>query len=193
MDKLKFVKRFFKKKEVLNLSYISIFLLIFTIFLFFAIRPAILSIVKLQKDIEELKLINENYNKQIDQILAIQTEYENNRDNIILINQAIPSIPRLSDLIKEIRNTADNIFFRLKEISVGKVNILDLNKSQNINNLSLLLKVNSNFSQIDNFIKKIYQQRRLKYIKKISIQKDIQETTDSGQLNITLEVDSFFY
>jgi len=76
-------------------NYVSVifFLLIFSIFIIFAIRPSLTTAFSLKKEELDLKKVDKIYEEQISNIVSIQTQIEENREDLPLFNQ-FRNIPR---------------------------------------------------------------------------------------------------
>ena len=188
MDLKKISKSIFEKKTA-DYLFIIFFLLIFSIFIVFAIKPSLTTAYSLKKEETDLAKIDRVYEEKIRSITSIQSQIEENRDNLPLLNQAISEQPEVNKIIEDIKKIADK-----NSIFIDKANIVDINFSQTNKekqNVKLKMEVTANFSDFRSFMKEIIAQRRLKLIEDIAMSKD-KETTDSGNLKVNLTINGFY-
>ncbi len=189
--KIKKQKIFLFEKENQNYIYFSLFFLIFSFFVYFAIRPSLTTIFSLNKEANELEKINSLYDQQINKILQIQTEIENNRDRLYLINEAMPDFPQVNKIVSDIKTVAETNNFFLKNASIGEVSLFNTNE-RDLKTIVFSIEGEANFENIENFINNLYEQRRLKRIKKLVLSQGEKTATSSASIKINLEVEGFY-
>lgn len=189
MSKIKISKDIFSKK-ITDYTFFVLFFLIFSFFIVFAIRPSLSSIFTLKKEESELKKIDSLYEEKILNIALIQQHLENNRDNLDLLNQAIPNYPQINKMIEDIKEAADINSFQIKKADVSDVNLFAANKN-NLETVKITVEGISNFDNFLKFITYLMNQRRLKTIEKIIITKD-EESTTSSQLKVNFDIEGYY-
>ena len=188
MDLKKISKSIFEKKTA-DYLFIIFFLLIFSIFIIFAIKPSLTTAYSLKKEEVDLEKIDRVYEEKIRSITSIQSQIEANRDNLPLLNQSISEHPEVNKIIEDIKKIADK-----NSIFINKANIIDINFSKTNKekqDVKLKMEVTASFKDLRLFMTEILDQRRLKLIDEISISKD-KETTDSGNLKVNLTINGFY-
>lgn len=188
MDLKKISKSIFTKK---NSDYIFIifFLLIFSVFIIFAIRPSLTTAFSLRKEESDLKKINQIYEERINNIVSIQTQIEENRNNLPLLRQSISEHPEVNKIIEDIKKIADK-----KSLTINKASITDINLSstnQELQNVKLIMEVGVSFDNLKQFMTDLFSQRRLKVINNVVINRD-KESSSSGDLKVVLTIDGFY-
>ncbi len=141
---------------------------------------------------EELKHIDRNYNEAIDTILRIQSSIEQNRDNLPLLNQALPSTPEVNKIITDIQTTASSSGIVISKLGISEVSIKKTGIDKNIKKYNVSFQSNSTFESIQQFISSFLSQRRLKLIDSVNITRDQKESSTSAQLGVTFEIQSFY-
>ncbi|MGB9707211.1 MAG: type 4a pilus biogenesis protein PilO [Microgenomates group bacterium] len=184
-------KIFLFEKENQNYIYISLFLIIFSIFIYFAIRPSLMTIFSLNKEAGELEKINSLYDGQINKILQIQSELENNRDRLNLITEAIPDFPQVNKIVSDIKKTTEENGIFMKNASAMELNLFNTNK-RDLKTIIFSIEGETTFENFQNFLKNLYEQRRLKRIKKIILSQGEKEGTVSAKLKVNLEIEAFY-
>ena len=190
MNKLSFVHKIFTKKTQ-DYSFSIAFFVIFSIFIFFAIRPSLTTAFSLKKEEEELKIINVQYDKQVNNILATQSFLEKNRDSLYLLEEGIPSTPQINKVIDDIKKISDSYSLSLKKAGMGEVNLSHSPGARKLQTLKLTMEGASSFEDAMKFIEALFQQRRLKSIQKMVISKEV-IGTGSAQLKISLELQGYY-
>lgn len=188
MDLSKISKSIFVKKTG-DYIFIIFFLLIFSVFIIFAIKPSLTTAFSLKKEESDLKKVNEIYEEKISNIISIQTQIEENRDNLPLFNQSIPEHPEVNKIIEDIKKITDK-----NSLNIDRVSILDVNLSktnQELQDVKLMMEVTTNFDNLKQFMTDLLSQRRLKVIDNLVINRD-EESTSSGDLKVALTIDGFY-
>ena len=188
MDPSKISKSIFVKKTS-DYIFIIFFLLIFSVFIIFAIKPSLTTAFSLKKEELDLKKVNKIYEEKISNIISIQTQIEKNRDNLPLLNQSISEHPEVNKIIEDIKKTADK-----NSLNIDKASILDINLSktnQELQDVKLMMEVTTNFDNLKQFMTDLLSQRRLKVIDNLVINRD-RESTSSGDLKVALTIDGFY-
>ena len=188
MDTGKISKSIFVKKTS-DYIFIIFFLLIFSIFIIFAIKPSLTTAFSLKKEELDLKQVDKIYEEKISNITSIQTQIEENRDSLPLFSQSISEHPEVNKIIEDIKKTADK-----NSLTINKASIVDINLSstnQELQDVRLMMEMTTNFDNLKQFITDLLSQRRLKVIESLVINQN-RESSSSGDLKITLTIDGFY-
>lgn len=188
MDLNAIIKSVFQKKSG-DYIFIIFFLLIFSIFIVFAIKPSLTTAFSLKKEEIDLVKIDKVYEEKISSITLVQTQIEENRDNLPLLNQSIPEQPEINKIIEDIKKIADK-----NSITIDRASIVDINLSKSYKDkqdIELKMEATSNFENLKLFVTDLFSQRRLKLIDNIEISRD-KESTNSSNLKISLTIDGYY-
>lgn len=188
MDLNVVLKSVFEKKSG-DYIFIVFFLLIFSIFIIFAIKPSLTTAYSLKKEEKDLTKIDKVYEEKISSISLIQSLMEENRDNLPLLNQSISEQPEVNKIIEDIKKIADKNFITINKASIVDINLSQTNKEKQ--NVKLKMETTANFENLRQFIADIFSQRRLKLINDLSINRD-KESSGSGNLKVNLTIDGYF-
>ena len=188
MDLSNISKSIFVKKTG---NYISIifFLLIFSIFIIFAIKPSLTTAFSLKKEEVDLKKVDRVYEDKINNIISIQTQIEENRNDLPLLSQSISEHPEVNKIIEDIKKIADK-----NSLTIIKASIVDINLSktnQELQDVKLVMEVGVSFENLTKFMNDLFAQRRLKLIDDVVINRD-KESSGSGELKVVLKIDGFY-
>jgi Tfp pilus assembly protein PilO len=188
MDLNILLKSIFEKKSGDNI-YVIFFLLIFSIFIVFAIKPSLTTAYSLKKEEIDLTKIDQLYEEKINNITLIQTQIEENRDNLPLLNQSISEQPEVNKIIEDIKKIADKNSLVINKATIIDINFSKTNKEKQ--NVKLQMEVTTNFDNLRQFIRDMFNQRRLKLIDNLVINRD-KESTSSGNLKINLTINGYY-
>ena len=186
-----------KKKKIKNAlleispdySYIIMFLVIFSVFIFFAIRPSLSTAFSLKKEEADLSNIDSLYEKKIMDVSLIQTQIEESRDSIFLLDEALSQNPAVNEMVEDIKTIADKNNLLIRTASISDI---DLSKKQTkLGYINFVIDGKITYPDLVNLIKDIHNQRRLKTIEKITINQD-KEGTSSGILLINMQVNGYY-
>ena len=188
MDTGKISKSIFVKKTS-DYIFIIFFLLIFSIFIIFAIKPSLTTAFSLKKEELDLKRVDRIYEEKINSITSIQMQIEENRDNLPLLSQSISEHPEVNKIIEDIKKTADK-----NSLTINKASIVDINLSstnQELQDVKLIMEVGVSFDNLKRFMTDLFSQRRLKIIDNVIINRD-KESSSSSDLKVILTIDGFY-
>jgi len=191
MEKKLTLKKIFTKKTI-DYTYTIFFLIIFSFFLFFVIRPNLLSIFQANKKIDNLIKDDNFLERQVQNLVSIQSSLEVNRDNISVLGEAISKMPQVNKLLEDLNSSIKN-----NNLVIDKLTIVDINlkKSQTEDILksvvfNVILK--GSFNDFIKLTKDLYNQRRIKMIKSAVISRDTKESSTSGMLKIEINVEGYY-
>lgn len=176
-------------KKTGNYIFTIFFLLIFSIFIIFAIKPSLTTAFSLKKEELDLKKVDRIYEEQINNIVSIQAQIEENRDNLPLLNQSISEHPEVNKIIEDIKKIADK-----NSLTISKASIVDINLSstnQELQDVKLVMEAGVSFENLKQFIADLFSQRRLKIVDDVIINRD-KESSSSSNLKVVLTIDGFY-
>lgn len=179
------------KGKARDYSFLTIFFIVFSIFVYFAIRPSLITAFSLKKEEANLKKLDFDYERTISSVVSNQTTIEEIRDKLPLLSSALPEGPKINKILSDIENVGKENSIVFDKISINKTNLLGAN-SKSLQSLTVNIESSSNFDDLLKFIHSLSDQRRLKTIRAINISSQNKSSTQSSQLNIDLEIESFF-
>ncbi len=188
MDKQAVTKSIFTKKSQ-DYTFVVLFLLVFSVFIFFAIGPSLRTAFSLKKEEADLKVVDTVYEQKIMNISSIQDQIEQSREKLPLFNQAISQYPEVNKMVDDVKTIADKNQFTIKKANIADVNLIQSKKQ--IDRVRLIIEGKTGFDNLIGFINDLFQQRRLKAITNLSISPD-REATTSGQLEVILTIDGYY-
>lgn len=182
------LKSIFNQKTQ-DYTFVILFFLIFSIFIFFAINPSLKTAFSLKKEEADLTKVDTLYEQKIMNITDIQNQIEENRDNLPLLNQAVSQYPEVNKMFDDVKTIADKNSFTITKANISEVNLKQTTKK--IEKLTLNIEGKTGFDNLLGFMNDLFAQRRLKMIDDLTINKD-KDSTNSGQLNVVLTIDGYY-
>lgn len=194
-------------KRVKDYSFPIVFFLIFSVFIFFAIRPNLVTAFSLQKELDELKIQDDQYEQVILNIVNYQTVIEKTRDDLPLLKQAIPESPEIFSMVRDIKNGASESGIIINDLDISDVTLKQGKSTGPNSNSAKKVKVEagdenkkytvrftvaSNFNEVKNFIQKLMDQRRMKIIEQLDIVTGGQQGSQSATFNVSFVVDGYY-
>jgi len=186
------IKRKLFAKKAADYSYTILFFISFAFFTFFVIRPNILTILSLQEESGALKILDAGYENVIMKIITIQTFLQDNGQDLFLLDDALPTLPKINKLVVDTQFSASKSGMELATMSINKVDLRDTEKKLVRKKIVITMNGSSDFLQSREFITQIMNDRRLKMIQQISFDQDDKKGTTSGSLKLQLEVEGYY-
>lgn len=196
-------------KRVKDYSFPIVFFFIFSIFIFFAIRPNLVTAFSLQKELDELMIQDEEYEQVILNIVNYQTVIEKTRDDIPLMKEAIPDSPEIFSMVKDIRNGASESGIIITDLDISDVTLKEgvttsvpgtapppkkvtASDTEDNKKYTVNFQVDSNFNEVKGFIARLMNQRRMKIIEHLDIVTAGQQGSQSATFNVSFVVDGYY-
>ena len=127
--------------------------------------------VALQKEAEELKVINETYERNISNVLKIQSDLESIRSRKYILGESLPVKPNLNVIIQDIRRSAAEEGITVLSLSVAGIELKGEVNEPGIQPQIIEAKIDiqADYNQLNRFIHNIVNQRRIKTISSLKI------------------------
>lgn len=191
MDKNELVKKLTYKK-IKDYSYTIIFFLIFSFFLLIVIKPNLTNVASLQVQLDKLTSLDNDYSKVIAKIVDYQADLENLREDLPILDEALPNYPAINRVIGDLTAIASDSGVVFKTIEVGRIELKEnINKNQR-KNLTISFTTESEFPKINSYINLLINQRRLKTLQSLLIDRDQTQGSQSAVLKVKLEVNGYY-
>lgn len=191
MNKKSIIPKVLNKKQLKDYTYAILFLSIASFFLFFAVRPALKIAFSLRRELVELRDLNVKYEKAVVEMVRLQEVMERVRENKDLIMQAIPQNPETASFISTIKEDIDNIGFQLDSLNISGIKLKSEDEKK-IETLGMQMQVVGDFNQAKLLVKGVTEKRRIINISDINLEKEDKDSTNSGSLNIDMNINGFY-
>lgn len=185
------IKRTLQIKKATDYSYTILFFLSFSFFTFFVIRPNIVTILSLQEEAGRLKILDTGYENVIRKIVDIQTFLETNRENLYLLDEALPSSPNLNKIVDDTQYAASGSALNLTAMTINKVDLKDVSNQTEEKTVIINIEADGTFVETKNFISEVLNDRRLKNIRRIVLDQDTVAGSSSGNLKLLIDLEGY--
>jgi len=173
--------------------YFSLFFLVATFFMIFVIRPNLRQLFFANQKLDQLKKIDEKYNRLLERIIKFQNDLESHRDDLLLIDQAITDSPQINKAITQIEALIGKNNLSINSMSVSNVDLKSELKLSETQTLKINLILEGDYENFRKFLTDISNQRKIKIVDNFLIEKEstLTQSTASANLKIQLQVNSF--
>jgi hypothetical protein len=186
------IKKKLTSSKTKDYTYGIIFLVTFSFFLFFVIRPNLVNVFSLQEELGRLKILDTGYENVIRKIVNIQTFLETNRSDLYLLDQGITSTPQINQIVRDIETAASSSGITVTQVDIGEVDLREKDSRTAKNILHVNLSTKADFALAKKFITHLLMQRRLKTLKHVGISKSDTTSSTSALLDISLELEGYY-
>jgi len=176
---------------------IELFLSIGTVVFFaiFAIRPTLLTMSDLIKEIDDKKQLDQKLDQKIAALSTIQNVYSSLENRLGVLDQAIPSQPEFENVLKIIEKIASEQQIAISNIQVKEIPKLapedvPFKQKQRIS-LPISITVTGDYQAIRNFVEAIITTRRSLIIDSMIFSVNEERGIKKLQTNITINMQYF--
>jgi len=189
LQKNKYLQLFpdFKEEKTQKITYIALTLIALSFFGLFAISPTLSTISKLNKELKDNRFVEQQLQKKINDLSALQEKYNNLQSDLPYIYGAVPTNPNVALLVAQVQSLAQASGITLNTVQVFAVDSDSGKKQYSAFNFSV--SGTGDFNQISKFVSSLNSMRR------ITTQNIISVTRQSGKessLLITIKGEAFF-
>ncbi|GEM_PF-6123434 len=194
------LKEFFKQEKGRNLTYLSVFLLVFSVFIIFIIRPTLKTAFYLRDKRESLKTANQQLSSVIEKIVQLNLDAERYRDDFDLLDQAVPSKMFIFSLFKQINSVFLENDLSIENAKVDRIILVRETQEksaadQDLKELKINYVLQGDFNDLIKALKELRRQRRISIVYRINIDKEEDgfiESTEEAGIKMNVEIKSFF-
>lgn len=159
-------------------------------FAVFAIRPTLLTMSDLLKEIEDKRTLDKQLVQKIAALSTAQSLYLNSQEKLYVLDEAIPTNPDLLYSLKIIEKIASDEGLVINQLGVTEIpdeKETDLTFAQlKRQNLPITITVNGDYSSIRNFVERLMESRRTFLVESVSFA--VEDTRGLKKLSATLTV-----
>lgn len=178
------LSRFYQKKEVHVYTGIVLSILTVAFFLFFAIRPTIITIISLVKEIKDKRVIAEKLEDKIDALNSAQIEYQRIERKLYLVDKALPDNADLSLYIRQLEALAKRHNVTIESLQFEKTTLKSKEKGKEaVQGVRFSLALTGDYHQLKSFLDTLARLRRLVFVEAFTFQTGKGETRLLSTLN----------
>lgn len=172
------------------------------IFIVFAIKPTIATVIALINEVKTKQELLSQLKIKVKNIEIARNLYNSQVQKVKLIESAVPDQPKPDSLIRQLQNIAQANGVEISGLSVSEINLVgtkqktqkksDLKQlSQNSSDVSFSLNASGNYGSLMNFIKNIENLQRITVIDTIAF--SVYEKDSVSLLRLMITGRSVFY
>lgn len=169
-------------------------------FAIFAIRPTILTMTDLIKEIDDKKLTSEAMSKKVAALSSVQVEYFALQNQFGLLEEVIPQEPETQKVLKIIEKLANENQINIRNISLKEVPL----KNEQLKNLEfhqkqplvseITINTSSSYENLRVFIEQLLFVRPMITLNALTFNKDVVgESINQNTLSATLRLEIHYY
>lgn len=177
-------------KHAQDYTYISLFFLVFSIFVIFIIQPSLSTAFTLKEEENELRVQDARYEKMISDIVLTQANYQLMRERLPLLTAALPRSPLINALLSDITQAGTTANFAITNMTADEVKLV-ASSTATLKKVVVDIEGTGSFENIMAFQEALSKQRRLKTIHQLEIGKETFESSGSSQLKIKLFIEGY--
>jgi Tfp pilus assembly protein PilO len=188
LKKSKFANTLYLLRNEKNRKYFIIGLTFFMsiFFLLFAINPTLSTIAGLNKQLEDLKFVDNALQTKISNMDRLQERYQVLESDLGLVTDAIPKEPDSVTLTGQIQQAAASSNVTLFSVTLSDINFENSGSAPQTYPISIA--VQGSYSNISTFLDKLFTMQRIITFDSISIDKNVQ----NGELTCSIKAIAYF-
>lgn len=167
---------YFKEEKVQNFTTLSLTLLAFSIFGFFAINPTIATIVHLRKQVSDSRFVNQKLEEKITNLGILQQKYAKVTQDVPVVLKSLPKTPTVPLLTAQVLALAQNKHVALTQMQILQVELAKSTTSPTQNakasgSFGFILEGQGSYSDVVSFLSSLVNLERIITIDALSFGK----------------------
>lgn len=165
------IRQFYRQKKVLVYTEIILSLLTTAFFIIFAIKPTLVTIAGLSKEIKDKKMVTQKLAEKINNLNLAQQEYEELRRDLYLVEQALPSNSQISLLVAQIEMLASSTGVIVGSVNYSSTPIREgrIPSDDQARRIAFSLLIQGDYEHLKNFLFAFNNLRRIIRVKEFGI------------------------
>lgn len=162
-----------QKKQFKSFAWISLTLLTITFFALAAIRPTLVTIAKLNREIKDKRKASQQLQNKINSLIAAQKTYAQNVEYLPLLDAALPTTNQFPQLAYFFEEQASLTGTEIKNITFEKISVTPDNSTKakakgTGNGFLFTIVASGNYAGLSEFLKNLEASRRIITIDNVS-------------------------
>lgn len=184
------LSRFYKTKKGRVYTGIIAALIAINFFIFFAIKPTLVTIVQLVKQVRDQKELSQDMDKKITALNSAQSEYSLIENQLYLVDQALPKKPDLTILIKELEALATKSQVAIAGSRISEVQISSQEKPEEGKQpIKFTFTAVGDYPRLKEFMSSLSNLRRIVTIEGFSFQNN---KDNPGLLTLSIDAKAWY-
>lgn len=194
------LRRYYRLPAVQVSLTLVLSLFVITIFVMFALRPTILSIVTLGKTIKESETILQQLETKVTGLQKASTQLETLKPFLPILNKNIPNNgATYSTLTIAIEILADNSGVKLESESIGPTLLFSRilspftpNKNQNVVSLPFNIRIVGSYPGVTGFLNNLLSMERIVMVDAVTITKETASKTTDATVSLNISGNAYY-
>lgn len=179
-----------KNKKTQSYFAITLSLFFLSFFGLFAIRPTLITGISLMKKVSDLNQLTLAYEEKIQTLVRAQTEYGNIRDELPLIDSAMPAGSSFPSLARKFEAAAVAEGVTLQQFQIDNVPVPKTRAAQGLQSYGFHMTASGNYSALQRYISSLLKWKRLMVLR--SFELVTEGGTVSGTLRLTMKGETYY-
>lgn len=185
--KLSFLPNF-KEERTQKFTTLILTLISLSFFGIVAINPTISTIVKLNKELEDSRIVDQKLTEKINNLNLLQQAYVNLEKDLPIFFSAIPKSPEVPLFAAQIQAVATDSNVSIDSLQTFEVNISNLASTRGFSAYNFALVAEGNYNDLEKFLDNLLSMQRVVGIDILSLTKKSGVAT----LQLTLKGKTYF-
>lgn len=194
------LRRYYRLPAVQTSLTLVLSLFVMAIFIAFALRPTIISIVTLKKNLTESEKILKTLETKVTNLQKASTELEQIKPFLPTLNKEIPSDgAKYSPLVMAVEGLAIQSGVQLESESIGSTLLFSRllspfmpNKSQNIVMLPFAVRVIGSYPKVYDFLTKLVSLERIIMVETVTISREASSKNNAGLVALNISGNAYY-
>jgi Tfp pilus assembly protein PilO len=183
------ISTLYRHKKVRVYTEFVLTILVICFFLFFAIKPTLVTITGLAKALSDQKLVAQKLEEKINSLNLAQSQYNLVQPDLYLLDEAIPVQPQITTLIKQLETLGKYSGVTVDGIQLSQVNLMNKKIVPSQESIDFSIAVSGEYQNLKNFLKSISSFRRVILIDNFGFKTG---KTDKLTLYLSLNNNAFY-
>lgn len=171
-----------------------------SLFALYAIRPTAQTIIFLQREIKDKTILNQQMENKITALIETQSVYENIKDRLPVVSQALPKNPDAIILARQLQNLANISGASISAIQIPSLPLLaneatpgaKLTSGKSLEAFPVNMVVEGSYANLKSFLEGILLMRRITIIDLISFKESSRIDIHGDSLQLSLQLQSYY-
>ncbi|MGB9707672.1 MAG: type 4a pilus biogenesis protein PilO [Microgenomates group bacterium] len=155
------VGRFYRQKKARVYTEIVLSILTTAFFLFFAIKPTLVTIAGLVKEIKDKRLVTQKLEEKINSLNAAQKEYFSVQGDLYLVDQALPEDSQIASFVRQLEALAFRAGVSVGAIQYSPVSLKGGSNESKPLEVDFKIVLQGNYQNLKNFLLSLNNFRRV--------------------------------
>lgn len=178
----------FKEERTQKFTTLILTLISLSFFGLIAINPTISTIIKLNKELEDSRLVDAKLTEKINNLTSLQENYNRLQPDLPIILSAIPKNPEVPLFAAQVQAVAQASNINIDSLQTFEVGVSNIPSARGFSSFSFALVAEGSYNDISNFLTSLSTMQRIVGIDILSLTKK----TGGNILQLTLKGRTFF-